>query len=327
VYNGALDASVSDFQAPSSETANLPDCFLEIPFILSSVSVIYKLPNNLVQTAPVAQNPYVFAPGFQLRLTAQDLCRIYLDPTETWEDILSRPYNLDNTVTFGTPFHSIEHVARFDASSINQAFNTYLSECGGSCTVISGSQFPPSFDVSATPAFSDTQVISTVQSSAHGAIGYVGTGSNLSSVAPHSPAALLLEAGVPVPTTNGHNSQFLAPTDNNVRAAQINNSSCTNLICQPSAYPIVTAEFIDLFGTQPTSFVACNLIQFVLFLLTQGQKLNIPGFVSMTQECLCESKEFLDDISTAICQPCIPPCIPCASPEFCPPTCPTCATC
>ncbi len=338
VYNGMLDASVSDFKAPSSETANLPDCFLQIPFILSSVSIIYNIPPTVTNASGFVYHlPADLVDGV-LRLTASDLCQIYTSGvTVYWETYLAKPYNVsDSTLLLNTQMFRF---ARTDANGTNQAFTTYLHDCGNCSRVIANDPNPTNnpntlfeFDAGAS---SSADMISGV-ATAGDSIGYIGTGSNLAAF-PNLPlpAAFLLGGGL----TDGFNlNHFVGPNFANVQAAQINNPNCTNLICQPSedpnvtpgaivTYPLVIAEYIDLFGPQVTEWFACNLSQFIQFLLMDGQKISVPGFVPMTQSCLSASRESLDSISAVICEPCIEPCIPCDSPAICTPNCPTCTTC
>ncbi len=335
VYNGLLNASVSDFKAPSSETANLPDCFLQIPFILSSVSIIYTLPATVTDASGFVYHLPADLTDGVLRLTAADLCEIYTNVFNTWETYLARPYNLNDSFTGGSSSSTrLFQFARNDASGINQAFTTYLHDCGNCSGVIANdpnpANNPNTLFTSAGGASSSADMISDVAITPH-SLGYVITGANLASF-PNLPAAFLQGAGL-----STFLEDFVGPNDASVQAAQIGNPNCTNLLCQPSAdprvtpgaivtYPLVTAEFIDLFGTQSTKGIACNLSQFTLFLLSQGQRLGVPGFVPMTQDCLCASKEQLDSISTGICKPCIEPCVPCDSPKVCVPTCPTCVS-
>ncbi len=336
VYNGLLDASVSDFLAPATETRNLPDCFLQIPFILSSVSVIYNLPASVTQSNGSTYNPATcLTPAGVLRLTGEDLCRIYTGATNAdtlWETYLAKPYNCN--VSFSST-NRITPFARGDASGTNQAFTTYLNDCGNCTAVNAGDPKPHFLNVTtADKVYSSAEMIEEIRKTG-GSIGYVGTGANLISL-PTVPAALLLQGGLMPPTDNLHQNDFISPTDDEaIQNAQIdsviNNQVCNDLICQFAphsnpghVYPIVTAEYFDLFGTQPIEWIACNLTQFIVFLLTQGQKLGVRGFVPMTQDCLNASKILLDSIAPAICKPCVEPCIPCRTPEFCEVACPTC---
>ncbi len=331
VYNGTLNASVSDAAAPSTETANLPDCFLQIPFILSSVSIIMNPPATVVvEGNPI---PQPVDPN-TINFTGADLCAIFTstleDPAGYWETYLTNPYNqfANQTLVSQT---SIETFARLDASGTSAIFTTYLNMCGGCSSVPANTQSifnipttPPTstYFPDASPVTGSSGMITAVNATQN-SMGYVGTGDNLSSAQP-LPVASLLEA-------NGSTSvpaDFLSPTiPLNITNAQVGNPSCTNLVCQPNAYPMVQAELFDVFGTQPTEWISCNISQFILFLLTQGQKLNVPGFVNMSQDCLAASLLYLDSIAPAICNPCIPQCIPCQSPTVCPNLpCPSCAS-
>ena len=340
VYNGTLNASVSDAPAPATETANLPDCFLQIPFILSSVSIIMNPPATItLSTLPGPVLTTYTVNAADIRLTAYDLCAIYTASTAgaatQWETYLAKPYNsaaLSNP-TPGTVATTtqITTFARSDSSGTSAIFTTWLNMCA-SCVGPNGpipantSVIFPSPAPAPSPYFplamregTTPNMLAAVAATAN-SIGYVGTGDNLNQTAPLA-TALLAEAGT---GTNPPASDFVSATNANVVAAQINNPSCTNLVCQAGAYPMVQAELFDVFGTQTTSWIACNISQFILFLLTQGQKLNVPGFVNMTPACLQASLVYLDSIAPAICNPCVPPCVPCASQAVCPVTCPTC---
>ncbi len=202
VYNGSLDASVADFLAPASETRNLPDCFLQIPFILSSVSVIYNLPASVTQSNGTTYNPATcLTPAGVLRLTGEDLCRIYTGATSAdtlWETYLAKPYNCN--VSFSST-NRITPFARGDASGTNQAFTTYLNDCGN-CTAVNAGDPKPTFpNVSTNPSdlvYSSAEMIEAVRKTG-GSIGYVGTGANLINL-PTVPAALLLQGGLLPPT-------------------------------------------------------------------------------------------------------------------------------
>ncbi len=335
VYNGTLDASVSDAVAPATETANLPDCFLQIPFILSSVSIIMNPPATVLDSMG---NTFTVIPA-NIRLTGADLCAIYTandleDPAIYWETYLAQPYNANTALTMpgytAPPEYNATQInifARLDNSGTSAIFTTYLNTSGDCTSVPANTQTiftgnPPTSTIFplASPVTGSSGMLSAVNATQN-SMGYVGTGDNLAQTAP-LPTALLAVSNATLPTPP--TSDFVSPTNINVMAAQINNPSCTDLVSQPNAYPMVEAELFDVFGTQATSWLSCNISQFILFLLTQGQKLNVPGFVTMTQACLTASLLNLDSISTAICNPCVPQCIPCASPEVCPVTCPTC---
>ncbi len=343
VYNGTLTASVSDSAAPLTETANLPDCFLQIPFILSSVSIIMNPPSTVVDSTGCTWT----VNKSDIRLTGADLCAIFTatsptDPAVQWETYFAKPYNNATAVTpsatctvmpYTAPilpadYTQIKTFARSDSSGTSAIFTTYLNMCGGCTSVMPNDSTvfgnppvtPSTVFPLATPENGTPAMLAAVQSTAD-SMGYAGTGDNLGQSVP-SPFALLLEAnGV---TTDL--ADFLSPEVNtNISNAQVGNPSCTNLVCQPNAYPMVQAELFDVFGTQTTEWISCNISQFILFLLTQGQKLGVPGFVNMTTECLSASLIFLDSIAPAICNPCIPPCIPCQSPTVCPSLpCPSC---
>ncbi len=340
---------MSDAPAPATETQFLPDCLLEIPFLVSAVAIPYHLPNITfaggmftvckggvakIYTTTAALAADLAANG-GLRLTGSDLCSIYTNPTtEFWEDFLSRPYNLGGQPTgciapVNTHNYPLIPVARLDSSGTSQVFTTYLANCGNCPGITPNNPLP----AGTPPLFTDSQFTSLVVrvsggialvnyvAANPGTLGYAGLGDIAVSNNPNIPVALILEAG----GSSTVNADFLAPTAANVQAA-VSSGNCTSLTCVPGAYPIVTVELFEVFGTQPTDFIACNVKQFILFLLTQGQKFasQVPGYFPMSQDCIAASKALLDDIGSAICQPCIEPCIPCATVATCPEACPTC---
>ena len=286
VYNGQVTFAVSDTFAPASEAVQ-PDTFLQIPFILSSTAIIYNLPADF--SAPA---------GFVLKLTAADLCAIYGTGGVTWQSILT---NANNNQVYNNPNSLIEPFARSDNSGTTGLFSGYLACSGTTSTTVA--QFINWPGVAAGDFVAGSSAMTAAVFSNAGSIGYVGTGDAIPAgfTTTAKNIALLPDAGNP--------AFFLSPTVNaNVAAAQVGAATadaCTSLLCVPGAYPIVSAELLDVFATQPTTFIACNVEQFIAFTLSEGQKLGVTGFVPMTQACLAISRQ-LNDISAAIEKPCIP---------------------
>ncbi len=139
VYNSTLNASVSDAPAPATETANLPDCFLQIPFILSSVSIIMNPPATItLSTLPGPVLTTYTVNAADIRLTAYDLCAIYTASTAgaatQWETYLAKPYN-SGALTVTTPTGTVPTTtqittfARSDSSGTSAIFTTWLNMC------------------------------------------------------------------------------------------------------------------------------------------------------------------------------------------------------
>ncbi len=189
VYAGLLNASISDSPAPTTETTNLPDCFLQIPFILSSVSIVMNPPATVTTTNNVSLTVY---PN-EINFTAADLCKIFTAPhgsPEIWETYLGNSYNqfASQILTSTTP---IVTFARSDASGTSATFTSYLATCGPCAGVTANTQnvlptvFPNALGVNGTLA-----MLAAVKATAN-SIGYAGTGDNLATVPPLAVAGLL----------------------------------------------------------------------------------------------------------------------------------------
>lgn len=263
---------------------------MQIPFILSSTAIVYNLPADFVAPA-----------GFVLKLTATDLCNIYGTGGVTWQSILN---NANNGQAYANAALLIEPFARSDNSGTTGVFSGYLACAGTTCTTVA--QFINWPGVAAGDFVAGSAGITTAVSATPGSIGYVGTGDALSAGFTTTTKNIAL-----LPAVNS--GVFLSTTVNANVAAQTGASTlveCTALLCVDDAYPAVSAELLDVFATQPTTFIACNVEQFIAFALSEGQKLGVPGFVPMTVNCLAASRT-LNNISAAIEKPCQPICSPC----------------
>jgi len=346
VLEDTLTFAVSDTPVLSTVIGSTPDCVLQIPFILTSLVIIYRLPNDFSYTSGNSVlRPNATWQG-HLNLQPSDLCTIYTDAVGLiWggaSGVLRQGYN--GSQTYNTANSTIKAFARSDSAVETGLFVRYL-RCAGVCQSFSGAsnvtnnQNGPFCNTGAPGQWSTTNVTCVqgedgvanavltadgLDGRPNGAIGYVRKDTAYKyGFIPGSPngiplgiAGLYVGAG---PISSPAN--YVQPTNAATHAAA---PGCTGgeFLCVTGAYPIVVQEVFVLFATQPDSLTACNIAQFIQFALTHGQK--IPGFNPITRDCVTQSLTKIDQIRSAICKPCVEPCNPCLD-QTCPlPTCPPC---
>jgi len=342
LIDGSVAFAVSDTPLTDTMLASSPNCLLQIPFILKSLSIIYNLPSDF------PTNPISVWPG-HLNISPEDLCVIYTSGALNWggagtTGLLNRLYNGNQSYN-PTPATQVKAYARADSSDDTGLFVQYLgcanAPASGTCLTFLNNVTPtnqngpfcsgiqPTWNVTG-PTASVTCVIGAdaiaQQVATHpGSIGYVQTDVAYNrGFFPGSPtgipvgvAGLFISGstatgGNPTPQDNAAN--YTQPTTSTVQAAMTDCAGNTYL-CINDAYPIVVGETFIVKAMQPDTFTACNLAQFITYALTQGQK--IGGFTPLEGGCISKSLGLADEIQSAICEPCIEPCNPCLN-QTCP---------
>jgi len=348
VLGTATTFGVTDNIVPRDVLTDSPDCILEIPFIITSLSIIYRLPRLTTGVDFTPSSPATW-PG-HLNISPEDLCAIYTGNTVTWDQLLLRQYNGGQVWAVLSP---VPAFARADESGSTEIFARYLAcsninNPNGACSSFAAAPNPqgpffapntPTWGPNVLPVMGSLGMVNAVKNAVgpaapNGAIGYVATpvacaagfvtpttGSGAGY--PIGTAGLFVEGSTgftsPAQNAYGNRANYVQPTEASVHdAINFNVSclpSCTDLLCVKGAYPIVYSLRFVLFATQPVDLIACNIAQFILFTLTEGQKIAdicLPcGYFPLPSECRDESLLQLDRITSAICEPCIPPCNPC----------------
>jgi len=342
VIDGTVTFAVSDTPLSAATINSAPDCLLQIPFILGSLSIIYRTPTGFTPSNPIWPN--------HLNISPADLCTIYTDAasTITWSVLLSRQYNGAQVCSGTGCTDLVKAYARSDSATETGLFTQYL-DCSNpsgattACNQYARSANPngpffapvvPTWSTNVLPASGSNGIAQAVAAAdglggrPNGAIGYVDSvvacefgfipGSmNQPAVGfPFGVAGLYSGTGTILDQIN-----YVQPTTTTVQAA---NPDCIagTFLCVVGAYPIVFEELFVLYAGQPDSLFACNIAQFIQFALTQGQK--ICGATPLQTDCITDGFEQLTTIHSAICDPCLEPCNPCLG-QTCPlPECPPC---
>jgi len=334
--NRVLDASVtfaiSDYPVPSSINTT-SDTLLQIPFMLSSLSIIYRLPTTFTAGGNW--------PG-HLNISPVDLCAIYTGSLG-WNDLVSRLYNGATNTVPGNPV--IKSFARSDSAYETALFVQYLncSTTALTCSFAFNSAVvnnPNGPFCSGAPTWNLANVtcVNGSDAVANAVFGANGTGTNPNGAIGYVFTQVAIAHGFPIPTTGptggiplgiaglfvpGSTSytspqqsaqdnpqNYTQPTTAAVQAAAA--ASCTgDLLCNTGAYPIVNAELFVLYATQSSTLAACNIAQFITYALTIGQKIITPGFAPLTTACSTESLLLVDQIVAALCDTCTKICNPC----------------
>jgi len=327
VLDNSVTFSVSIHPLSASIVNDAPDCLLQIPFVITSLSIIYRLPTDF--TTPIVPAAW----QGRLLLSTAHLCGIYAG-TQTWVQVLTDAVNGQAGYAGAT---LVKAFAPADSTDETRLFINYL-KCAipnpvGICATFLNSynvQNNPSGPFCTNPNLGQwganvtclqggSKAIAQAVQATPGSIGYIGTDAAYAyGYLPGSPngiplgvAALYNGIGAPSSAAN-----YTPPTTAAVQAAV---QDCTpgELLCKTGAYPIVDIESFILYQAQPVDLITCNIAQFMLFALTEGQKIMSPGYLPLPTGCITSSLSQLDKLQSAICEPCIPPCNPCLN-ETCP---------
>jgi len=335
-----------------------PDCILQIPFTLASLSIIYNLPSNF---GPGTANPANGNWPNHLNIAPFDLCQIYTASaasqivpwgTPSMLGLLNRLYNGAQIYTGG----SVLAFARADSSDETSLLVQYL-QCSKTTPLnvnLNCDAFITAANVTTNPSgpFCNTNpgrwgsVVSCVSGGSDaiaravamtpGSIGYVGTDVAYdqgffpiptANGIPKGVAGLFIQGSTnytsPQQDPQQNPANYTLPVSTAVQAA-VTDCVGGRYLCEIGAYPIVDMELFILNATHTDDIITCNIRQFIQFALTVGQ--DIPGgFAAPASGCLCEGIAQLDKLSSAICEPCVRPCNPCLN-QPCPPL-PSCIPC
>jgi len=276
-----------------------------------------------------------------LNIAPADLCSIYTS-TLTWGAVINALYN--GTQGYAGSFQNtaIKAFARAesaDETSLLVNYFSYAGVCASFTTQTNVAANPSGPFCGTAPGTWDpsvqckhgTDAVAQAVAATEGSVGYVGTGSacqygffpGSTNGAPLGVAGLFITGSVAYtsPQQNPYENplNYTQPVLLSILAAVIDDCTGGEHLCVQGAYPIVTAESFVLFATQPNKLIACNIAQFIQFALAQGP--TICGFVHIPGECVGEHLAFLDQIHSAICDPCIEPCNPCANQQCPLPSC------
>jgi len=329
VIDDSVTFAVSD-NPLSEDSVEGTDCLLQIPFILAPLVIIYHLPLSFEITNPSLWQGYLVIKSF-------DLCTSYTLGM-VWGSILG----FQGAAVVGAPY--IQGFARSDSCTETGLFVKYLrcasnppfaSDCqafidapnvvsnpnGPFCNT-SPAQWQPN-EVTCLPS---NDAIAQAVLATPGSIGYVDIETARAyGFLPGSPNGVPFGVvGLFITGSTAYTSPQTSPEDNPANYEQPTNAlvkaaatDCTggDYICKPNAYPIVNMELFVLKATQPVDLITCNIIQFIQYTLTFGQQLG--ALTPLPCECQRESLALLDQVSSAICEPCVPPCNPCLG-QTCP---------
>jgi len=347
VLKDAVAFSVSINQLSSTTVKDAPDCLLEIPFILTSLSIIYNLPSDFTMGN-------ADWPG-HLNISPADLCTIYTgNPGLTWGGapgvgLLNRLYNGNQGYAGGS---FVKPFARLDSADETELLVKYLTcsnqPLSGTCATfltaanVTGDPTGPFCPAANIPVngirwglpvtcVQGSDTLANTVIATPGSVGYVMTdvavahGFSLPSSGTTGGIPLGI-AGLFIHGSASFTSPQQGPLDNPlnygqpipalVQAAATDCSGGT-LLCTNFAYPIVDAELFVVYATQSVDLITCNIAQFIQFALTEGQKIVLPGFVALPSGCISQNLALLDQMRSAICEPCVPPCNPCLN-QTCP---------
>ncbi len=275
LYSYRVSFAGSDIAATRSEQDRQPDCILSIPIVFSAISVVYNLPTD----DPCCKFPR----NFTLRLTEEDIIDIFFrKKCVSWASLLRRPYN--NICYKGDAYiQAIYPCAASELSTVLAYLLCWPWNCKGEnqCT--------------------SNNVAARVKAT-HGTIGYTTFAQAQECCARSAEIESIYDC-----------TQFVEPCLESIRKAA--EGLCDESVTKPKipcAYPLTFKEYLIVYANQPSEFIACNLAQFIYFVLTEGQKFaRCLNLVPLPRECFQADLVLLDEIRSVICKPCVPPCNPC----------------
>ncbi len=239
-----VDFGASDAPLTPDQLAACKGC-VQIPWVLSSTSVIYNLPN---------------APN-NLKLTGPIIASIYLGKISRWNDPAITKLNPGASL----PDAKITPVWRSDGSGTTYNFTDYLSSVSG--------EFK-------TKVGNSTQVSWPTGVGGRGSSGLAGVVKNTVGGIGYVDIAYALTNHIKFARVQNRAGKFITPGLRAISAAaatvrSVPASNEMHIVnppaSQPLAYPICTFSYVLL----PTrSDKAADLRKFVFYALTQGQKLG-----------------------------------------------------
>ncbi len=285
LYASKVSFAGSDIPAPAHERERQPDVLLNIPIVFSALALVYHLPTDDPQCH--------FPSNFVLSLTAEDIIDIFLKKERvSWASLLNKPYN--NIPYRGTA--QIHPIAPLPSSGLRELLASLISTAYHI--------FPSNMREEHQRITTSPDVSKSVKETP-GSLGYTTF-----------PQARYHKTKIAQIQSSGNSTVFIAPSIESIQlAAQESCQFWQRVACpeeESGAYPLTFAEYLIVFSHQPSEFIACNLAQFIYFVITEGQKLaQSICLVPLPEECVKENLRLLDKICPIICRPCLPPCSPC----------------
>lgn len=283
LYASKVSFAGSDIPAPLHEQEMQPDVLLNIPVVFSALALVYNLPKDDPECC--------FPRDFVLSLTAQDIINIFIKKEKvSWASLLNKPYN------------NIRYRGRAYIRPIAPAASTGLRELLASLICKAFQIFPSHMQEgeSQLSITSSTDVSERIKE-IPGSLGYTTF-----------PQARYHEVKIAQIQSSCESTLFIEPSLESIQKAA--HEACSHRRCPevPDAYPLAFTEYLIVFAHQPSEFFACNLAQFIYFVITEGQKFaRSLCLVPLPCECVLENLRLLDKICSIICRPCLPPCNPC----------------
>ena len=246
LMNQTVDFGASDAPMKDSDMASAPGKILHLPIVAGGVAVIYSLPGNP-----------------KLRLDGETLAGIYLGTITKWNDAKITALNPGVTL----PDTSIIPVHRADGSGTSFIFTDYLSSVNPAWANSVGKGSSVKWPAGIGLAAKGSEGVAGQVKQLPGAIGY-------------AELAYASQNKIPFADMKNSSGNFISPAPESVSAAlataSIPDDFRFTMVNAPGAeaYPIAGPSWILVYQNQKDPTTGKQLVAFLKWAVTEGQKLS-----------------------------------------------------